>query len=754
MTSYGRQRPPQRRPPRKPESTKGHRRTRVVITGAQGEIAAAVVRRLREADFDVDPLERGDDLTTRVPIADAIVILDTVTGTDYRLALEAVADAVDRADIQRLVSVTVVPHMEKERKAFLARAEAVESELTSAGYPLTAIRAGLVVGSPDQPAPADAALFAEGTKRMTMPGDGSQVVRPILLEDLATLVIAALEAETPPVRVAAEGPEELSLKTLLQKLNPKVQVRSQGRKWVQTVARSLLGFLPLFLAFQSLVQSTTPVEKLLGTDPLAVRFLFGGDIFTPLVFFIVLGLMMMMVSTWAIGQDATDLLPGTELRLQDEAPRGTLLGESLRRVGDVWTEQTLAEREHKRGRRGRARKYATMQGSYLIAAFLILCGAGALVLGVHDAVVPVSGLGGRLAGVSVAIAGTVMALGGVGLLSTWASRYALGFLGSVTCTITLLAISVSAVVGGDPQWLTLIAALYLIPMAVACLAALWKRGGLVVGNVLATRGQKVLGSVILGGTVATLAQVLYTSVYLPSTVMPTLSREAEITPAGVVNLGDARDHRRLALSAKVKLRNPSKQAVTVLGAFYVVHLFRAAPAEPKNTRERHTAAGVEREAEFAQEKRSLVVERGKVLESGSSLEEGEEVNKRFVVLAPVSYTHASLRVDVALVRRRYRRQGNLSVHRHREAAGIQHSVAKIEDPAWLHLLTRSPRYVHVIHAPGTEVGCRDHVEIAAYVNDDRASDDRNHQWCPEPGRLEEHYGVTREQVWSETPLHR
>jgi hypothetical protein len=252
--------------------------------------------------------------------------------------------------------------------------------------------------------------------------------------------------------------------------------------------------------------------------------------------------------------------------------------------------------------------------------------------------------------------------------------------------------------------------------------------------------------VIVGGTIITLGQALYSSVYVPTTVTPSVSGDVEIMAAGN-GAPTARINRdtRVPLVARVKLSNPSNHAITVLGARYVVRALKLTPTIPK---ERLQATAANREREYSRIKQSTVVELGNLLTPGTSLEGGEEMTRGLIVLAPADFTTAILRVDLALARPRYKRERGLTWTV--PANGVLNSVAQIEDTSWLHLLTRSPRYIHFLEATGGQLGCQPPVEVVAYVDNDQRTTRK--RWCRQPTRIDEHYGVTTEQISAETRL--
>ena len=715
---------------------------RVVVTGAKGEVGDAIVRRLRAERFVVDALERGDDVVQRIrrfrvdrteddddlPPADAIVVLDAISGNDvdYRRALEAVAEGVVDSRATRIVSVTPLPPDKKERERRIGVYKETEERLSSAGLTPTAIRYGVLVGSLANEGPLDSVLFR---KHPLMPGTGQQKIRPLVIDDLAALVAVAVTSGASPVTIEVEGPQECTLEDLLRTLNPGVKPkrRRYSRPW-------------------------TVVAIVLMVAGLVGQIDFRSGTFLQVLSFglLTLGWLLFL---WLMVKDTNlGVLPRDDLLL-NATPVPRPLDVGTHRVEEVWTAAAIHDRAQRPSWKKSARKYASTQGSTWTAVLLLVAGLGALAVGLHDAAAALSGLGVRLAGLLLAISGLAMLIGATALFRQWPSRYEFGFLGSAVCTAMFAVLIISAVVGGDaPGWTLLLGYAAVLPVLAS--AHLWRWGGLALTRLMATRGEKIVGSVLLGGTVATLVQVLYSSVYVPATANPSVSAESKLVASGTMAppSGGAKADRRVMLTASVDLSNPSDQPVTILGAPYVViarHLraFDGTKADAKTEQ----LGGGSRRRERAEQDEALVVEDGNVVEPGMVLEGGEKTTRQFVVFAPTGYTVASFRVDLAVARQRYKREDGLITQRFGNPKRITVTSAHISDPSWLHRITRSRRYVHVASSAGGDLGCKGTSRvIAAYI--DGSSDSTRFRPCSDQSRIDQHYGIAYKHVMVETRM--
>jgi nucleoside-diphosphate-sugar epimerase len=686
--------------------------TRVVVTGSKGEIAAAVLRRLRGIGFTVVALERGDDLAESFRAAAAVIMLDATVsqgGVDYRRALEAVADAVEGTMISRVVAIAI-PRANESGQAFLERARAAESAVTFSGPRFTAIHVGFVLGAPQDPAPADAFLFSQ-EPTIRIPGKGPRRIRPLLLPDLVELVVRALATPDPPAVLNVEGPQEMALKDLMATLN-----WGPGRKVEEADQHTLIDLVRYMGLFVVMIG----VLEWLEVDISIWTVITAG--LSTVVYAVFLDRVV----------EPSQKLPRKTMLLP-ESERSQALGLPLTRMETVWTESARAARGEQAKRRRSRLSYAALPGSPWIAGFVGTCGVATLGIGLGDLFIPGVTLSGRIAALTLAIAGAVMILGAVALFTRWPSRYVLAFLASIACTVTATALLAASILNGDPPvWTVLGCAYLLIPLSVWCCVRLWRRGGLVVKDILATRGERMLGSVILGGTIVTLGQLLYSAAYLPATATPAVSGDVLLTgekmPSGV-------------LQATVKLRNASDQPVVILASPFVVDV-RKRPAEGVAAGEGTVGTPTARKTATA------IVDRDEAFARDTPLEPGQEVIRRIVVAVPRDgYAVASIYVDVVLARKRYR--AKTTPARRDLNDGVTGSNARIDDPSLLHRVTRSPRYLHVIHS-ATALPCPDEPRIVAYV-DGRDITTRA-RWCAGSDRIDEHYGLAHEWFSAQAPI--
>lgn len=676
----------------------------MVLTGGRGEIATAIQAYATKNDWRVNIVERGDDLEEAVNGAQAILVLDVARplaeASDYRTALRAVAATLEDFAVDHVASVTMLPADEGARMAFLEAANKAEAEFRAAHPKLTPIRCSVVVGTLNLEGPSDAVIRANGPAKL-VPGDGSQRIRPILVDDLAKIAVTALSLPDPPTNeVAAEGAVELTLDALIRDFN--------GQK---------------------------------------IRILH----YPPAVLDVVFPLFPWLAYTTRTQLPRADFLIG-------EATCDEVLTVKQKPVAEVWTDQARKERLHRAARRRARSVYRTTRSSWLIATYLIMLGLAAAVVGLHDAFVT-STLAPRVTGILLVLAGVFMTSAGATLFARyWKHRYEAAFLGGAVASVLLTVIWAAALVNGDaPSLWRFPIGPYLIAAALGMCFALWRRGGLLIAQFLRKGGLRRVSAILLGTTAIALVQFLYGSIYVPATATPTLTITATTAPGKAVA-----DRRPLTI--EITVRNSADQAVNVLAGSYEVIAYNTESRAPLDSSKpvedatldswRKSILNTGRIRMDASDSRAHLVEIGGLLSPGTFVEPGEQIKRKLVAYMPANYTTATLSIDVAVARRRFENQLSFSLDVTKaQGEPVLDAVDQIDDLSWLHKLTRGKRYIHAVGALGPKpLSVCPGGRLVVFIDNEHATD-LLHGACSKRAKsMEKHYGITYTDTAVETAL--
>lgn len=221
----------------------------VGITGASGQVGRALQARLADVPNVVVPLGRADDLARSLRDVQVLVHLagglrprrpDTYRSSNLE-TVEAAVHALADSTVTRVVFLSFVTAEANSPNPYLRYKGQAERVLLDSGVPTVVFRTGHVIGPPSAPGPTAASLLAS-RGRVSVLGDGTQRVSPVLLEDVVEAVARATLDTTAPTGVhPLTGPDVMSMDGLVRLINgDSVRIRHITPR----VARGLSAVLP------------------------------------------------------------------------------------------------------------------------------------------------------------------------------------------------------------------------------------------------------------------------------------------------------------------------------------------------------------------------------------------------------------------------------------------------------------------------------------------------------------------------------
>ncbi|MEW6568983.1 MAG: NAD(P)H-binding protein [Chloroflexota bacterium] len=226
------------------------------MTGATGFVGRALLRRLTQAGLEVRtllrPSPRSPDLPRGVPVEVALAALSdarglraAMVGVDivFHLAsgeragarhlaaadvqgTQNVAEAAADAGVRRLIFLS---HLGADRTSAypLLRAKAqAEEAIRRSGLPFTIVRTAVLFGEGDHFTSWLAMLLAISPLVLPIPGDGSTMLQPLWVEDLATCLAWALDdPATIDQTYEIGGPEFLTLHAVIHMVMQETGIR-------------------------------------------------------------------------------------------------------------------------------------------------------------------------------------------------------------------------------------------------------------------------------------------------------------------------------------------------------------------------------------------------------------------------------------------------------------------------------------------------------------------------------------------------
>jgi len=216
--------------------------TKIVITGANGHVGQAVLRKLWDTSAESFAVTRvqaslqatrvftcsleADRVQRCIRQADAVIHLAGTlfpqTSNSYYGANVATTAAVLKAardsNVKRIVFLSYIDADPASSNEYLKTKGQAEELLQSTGIPTVVFRSTHIIGGPQCPGPTAGSLLSTDGEPVKVLGTGNQLVAPVYVEDAATAIVSAVEKGRAGVYELC-GPDRMSMNDLVKVLN-------------------------------------------------------------------------------------------------------------------------------------------------------------------------------------------------------------------------------------------------------------------------------------------------------------------------------------------------------------------------------------------------------------------------------------------------------------------------------------------------------------------------------------------------------
>jgi nucleoside-diphosphate-sugar epimerase len=223
-------------------------RPTIVITGANGMVGRALLRRLQQTSAWTVALMRSTvDLPAKQTLVgsfDSPSSVEVLRKADYVIHLagtlfpldrnsyqaatvgttQSIAGALKEGSIKRTLFLSHVGADESSTNIYLKTKATAENLLRETGKEVVIFRCTHIIGPPESPGPLAQSMLAKPGRKVGILGKGNQMVAPLYLGDVVTALVVALK-EGKPGTYDLAGPDRMSMNDLARLLNRNPEVR-------------------------------------------------------------------------------------------------------------------------------------------------------------------------------------------------------------------------------------------------------------------------------------------------------------------------------------------------------------------------------------------------------------------------------------------------------------------------------------------------------------------------------------------------
>lgn len=224
--------------------------TKIVVTGANGLVGRALLRRLWDTSAETYAVARNpgslqaskvftspldsEKVQKAIHLADVVVHLagtlwpkpsDSYYGANVATTAALIKGARD-SNVKRIIFLSSVDAREDSPNEYLKTKGQAEDFLRATGIPTVIFRCSHVIGSPESPGPTARMLLSVDGEPVKVLGSGQQIAAPIAAEDVVSAILMAIDKGRGGT-YELSGPDRMTMDDIVRMVNrnPRIPIR-------------------------------------------------------------------------------------------------------------------------------------------------------------------------------------------------------------------------------------------------------------------------------------------------------------------------------------------------------------------------------------------------------------------------------------------------------------------------------------------------------------------------------------------------